>query len=106
MKVVSPGRKKQSWLSSLTRSVTGTSVSVQRRIGRSNVESTVVRGVSPGPERQLDDASKNAEESVHHQPRLRPQYLNGVFKVLFPISVQPPNLSKHDIRYAKIEVCL
>jgi hypothetical protein len=32
-------------------------------------------GVSPGLERHFDDASKNAEESVHHQwPRLRPQY--------------------------------
>jgi hypothetical protein len=39
----------------------------QRRIGRRTYVVAQVRGVSPGLEWQFDDASKNAEESVHHQ---------------------------------------
>ena len=62
---------KQNWLSSLTKPVnSGPSVSAcVGLIGRTSIEYVVaqVRGVSPGLEWQFDDASKNAEESVHHQ---------------------------------------
>jgi len=62
---------KQNCLSSLTRPVnSGPSVSASvGLVGRTSIEYVVaqVRSVSPGLEWQFDDASKNAEESVHHQ---------------------------------------
>jgi GTP diphosphokinase / guanosine-3',5'-bis(diphosphate) 3'-diphosphatase len=59
---------KQNLLSSLTRPVNSRpSVSANvGLVGRTYVVAQV-RGVSPGLGWQFDDASKNAEESVHHQ---------------------------------------
>ena len=72
-KVESPGHKsceaKLVKLADKTSKLRAISFSQRRIVGRTSIEYVVaqVRGVSPGLEWQFDDASKNAEESVHHQ---------------------------------------